>query len=344
MHVTFFVPDIHHLQTGGNVYNRRMVEALRPETPVQIVSWIPEENSIPELDLPEESVIVVDSLLARHPEALQEVRAVYPAATAVLLVHYLRCIDPTTATPEVAAAERTSLEVVDGVITTGRFAQETLKDDGVPADRVRVVPPGMDERYRGPIPGPSGRSVPRMLTVANLVPEKGLQSFVEVLGALRTTSWTWTLVGDASLAPEYAAGVLRRVREAGLSERVRYTGAVPPETLRTWYDRADLFVLPSRFETRSLSMREAMARGLPVVGYRVGGVAENVGDASVGHLVRPDTPVALRSALRVLLTDPMMRGQRGRAAWRRSRAFPTWNEAAEHFRNDLERLCDRTSG
>lgn len=182
-----------------------------------------------------------------------------------------------------------------------------------------------------------------MLTVANLLPEKGLQPFVEVLRDLRDLPWRWTLVGDASLDPTYAEKVHRRLRTARLTDRVTWTGPVAPEVLRTWYDRVDLFVLPSRFETCSLSTREAMARGLPVVGYRVGGMEENFGDAAAGHLVPPGNPAALRTALRSLLTAPMARAQKGVAAWRRSRAFPTWAEAATRFRESLAALPPRVA-
>lgn len=343
MHVTVLVPDIHDLPTGGNVYNRRVVEAWPRQEPVELVSWTPESAGLPDLDASDDAVIVVDSLHARHPTALQALRNAWPTATLVLLAHYLHCIDPHEADSEAAAAERTALEMFDGAVATSRFTEQVLVEEGGSVERIRVVPPGLDERYRHPCPPRSEEALPRMLTVANLLPEKGLQSFVDVLAGLRSTPWRWTLVGDASLDPEYADGVYRRIQETGLSERVTHVGPVSPDILRTWYDRADLYVLPSRFETRSLSMREAMARGLPVVGYRVGGVAENFGGASAGHLVPPRNPTALRSALRSLLTAPMARRYAGRTAWRRSRSFPTWAEAARRFREKVDALHGRSS-
>jgi glycosyltransferase involved in cell wall biosynthesis len=339
--ITVLVPDIHDLQTGGNVYNRRMVAGMRPEASVRVVAWTPDESD--PLDLPASGVVVVDSLLAQHPDALRTVQVRHPAATFVLLVHYLHCVDPHTGDPSIAAHERKTLRAIDGALTTSRFTRRALMEEGVPADRVQVVRPGLGERYRGGRPARLERGAPRMLTVANLLPTKGLRPFVDVLRDLRDLPWTWTLVGDASLDPEYAEQVSRRLRAAGLTGRVTWTGAIPPETLRTWYDRADLFVLPSRFETCSLSTREAMARGLPVVGYRVGGLPENFGDTAAGHLAPSSNAVALRAALRSLLTDPMARAQRGFAAWQRSRAFPTWAEAADQFREGLATLHTRAS-
>ncbi len=342
--IVFLVPDIHDLQTGGNVFNRRMVAGLRPETSVRVQTWAPDTRPAPALNRPDASLIVVDSLLARHPDALRAVRERTAATPLILLVHYLRCIDPHAPDTDGVADERATLDVVDGAVTTSRYVKQALVGEGPPAERVRVVRPGLGERYRGVLPDRPGRGRPRMLTVANLLPEKGLQSFVDVLRALRDRPWTWTLVGDATLDPAYAAGLFRRLRAAGLADRVTWTGPIAPEALRTRYDRADLFVLPSRFETCSLSTREAMARGLPVVGHRVGGMPENAGDAPVGALVPPDGPQPLRAALRSLLTDPMARAHRGQAAWRRSRGFPTWTEAAAQFRTALATLRTRAVG
>ncbi len=344
MNVLFLVPDIHDLQTGGNVYNRRVVAGIRPEASVRVVAWTPDEGEPLDPDLPTTDAIVIDSLLAQHPASLQAVAEAQPSATTILMVHYLHCIDPHEADTEAATDERKALRIVDGAITTSCFTRRALVEEGLPADRVRVARPGLGEQYRGRCPARLNRGPPRMLTVANLLPAKGLDSFVEVLRGLRTLPWTWTLVGNASLDPEYAERVHRRLRAAGLAGRVTWTGTVAPETLRTWYDRADLFVLPSRFETCSLSTREAMARGLPVVGYRVGGMAENFDGAAAGHLVPPGTPSALQAALRSLLRDPMTRGRKGDAAWRRSRAFPAWEEAADRFRETLATLHARTVG
>lgn len=323
------------------MYNRRMIEGLRPEASVRVVPWSPDETPAPHLDRLGADAIVLDSLLARHPAAVQSVAEIHPEATLLLLVHYLCCVDPHAGNDEVVADERATLDTVDAAITPSRFVRQALVDEGLSAEQVSVVRPGLDERYRGALPVRLGWRAPRMLTVANLLPEKGLLPFIEGLRDVRGVPWTWTLVGDASLDPEYAAGVFRRLRAAGLTDRVTWTGPVAPKELRTQYDRADLFVLPSPFETCSLSTREAMARGLPVVGTQGGGLPENFGDAAAGHLVPPGSHRALRAALRSLLTDPTARGQKGAAAWRRSRAFPTWQEAAGRFRTALASLPAR---
>lgn len=130
VNVLFLVPDIHDLQTGGNVFNRRIVEELHPETPVRIVRWSPDETPASRLDLSGTDVVVADSLLARHPDALRAVREEPPAATLVLLVHYLHCIDPRSPDTALATDERATMGVVDGAITTSRFVRQALGGEG----------------------------------------------------------------------------------------------------------------------------------------------------------------------------------------------------------------------
>lgn len=333
------VPEICDLQTGGNVYNRRMAEELASgDDSIRTLSWDTAERPSPPAEIPEEALIVIDSLLPRRSGPIRRLREARPEARLVLLVHYLRAMDPTAEAPSAAQAEREALRVVDGAVAPSRYAREALLEEGMDPGRVAVAPPGLGERFRGPLPSRSGAGPPRILTVANLLPEKGICELVDILAGLRSLPWTWTLVGDLSLDPAYANAVRRRAAERGLSGRVTFTGALAPSALRVLYDRANLFALPSRFETLGMSMREAMARGLPVVAYDVGGASENVGGTRAGHLVPPGREATFRSALQTLLTDPMARRRKGREGWRRSQDFPSWPAAACRFREALEKV------
>jgi len=348
MHVTVLVPDIHDRPTGGNIYNRRVIAGLRQRESVEVVSWSPDESDSPDLERPDADVIVVDSLLLRHKEPLRALRSAHPAATLVLLAHYLHCIDPNERDTPAADTERVLLPLFDGAVTTSRYAQRALAEAGLPEERIAVVPPGLDDAYRAPAPDRSDRSgPPRLLTVASLLPGKGLPALVDGLGTLTDVDWTWTLVGDDTLDPAFAETLHDRVRDASIADRVTLAGPVPPDAMRAQYDAADVFVLPSRFETCSMATREAMARGLPVVAYAVGGLPDNFGDAvapdaaamsnvvSAGRLVPPDSPDALIDALRDLLTDPALRTRMGQAARERSRSFPGWGRVARCFHEVL---------
>jgi glycosyltransferase involved in cell wall biosynthesis len=334
MRIAFLVPDIHDRPTGGNIYNRRIAAALPERAGVEVVPWAPDDDPQPPVeDAPD--TIVVDSLLLRPPDALRALRAAHPEASLILLAHYLHCIDPGEQASAAAATERALLPLVDGAITTSPFAREALVDEGMPAATVEVVPPGLDAPYRAPVTDRNATGPPALLTVANLLPGKGLPAFVETLGRLDDTAWRWTLVGDDALDPAFAGRLRTQIRESPIADRIRLPSPVPPADLRARYDAADVFVLPSQFETCSMAAREAMARGVPVVGYAVGGLPDNFGDADAGLLAPPDRPDALADALRTLLAHPERRRRMGEAARQRSRSFPTWNEAGARFHSAL---------
>jgi glycosyltransferase involved in cell wall biosynthesis len=336
MHLSFLVPDIHDRPTGGNLYNRRMVTELRNAHTVQVHPWTPApETRLP--DLSNSDAIVVDSLLVRHDDALPRLRQ-HHTAPLVLLAHYLHCVDPREQSSAAAQTERAVLPLFDAVVTTSHYAQRALMDQSGAPDRVHVVPPGLDDPYRAPLPDRPLDGPPNLLTIASWLPGKGLPALIDQLDALTDLDWRWTLVGDDTLDPDFARTVRTRLHESFLADRVTAPGPVAPEAMRNHYDAADLFVLPSRFETCSMATREALARGLPVVGYDVGGMAENFGDNDAGCLVPPDRPEAFTEALRRLLTEPKTRAAMSTAARERSETFPPWATAAARFQSFLQSL------
>jgi len=334
MHVTLLVPTIHDRPTGGNIYNRRIITEF-PDEAATVIEWSGRASSP---SLPDDPVLLVDSLLLCHDASLRSLRDAHPCASFILLAHYLHCIDPNEQSTDAAERERALLPLFDGAVTTSPFARQALLKEDLPEAQVHAVPPGLDETYRRPIPERGPILPVQLLTVANLLPGKGLLDFIDVLETLDSAAWHWTLVGDDTLDPDFADTLRPRIRDAGIADRVTITGPLPPSELRVRYDHADVFVLPSRFETCSMATREAMARGLPVVGYAVGGMPDNFGDVRAGRLVSPDHPGGLAEALRPLLANPAMRVRMGQAARTRSQSFPTWAEAGTRMHSAVQAL------
>lgn len=96
----------------------------------------------------------------------------------------------------------------------------------------------------------------------------------------------------------------------------------PPVTqqeVARWLRTADVYVHPSRADTFPGGVLEALACGAPVVASRVGGIPEQVTEAT-GVLVEPGDPTALAAALESLLADPERRERMGAAARADARA------------------------
>ncbi len=79
------------------------------------------------------------------------------------------------------------------------------------------------------------------------------------------------------------------------------------------YKAADVFLLPSRYESLPLSIREGMAASLPVLATNVGGVAEAVENGRSGVLIPPGDPESLAAAMARLAADPALRADHGSA-------------------------------
>lgn len=124
------------------------------------------------------------------------------------------------------------------------------------------------------------------------------------------------LVGGGRLAPSLA----ELAAELGLGDDVvRFHGQLSSRAqIREILDAADLFVMPSLTEGLPRALLEAMARGLPAVVSRVGGMPDVV-DAA--HCVRPGDVADLAEAVRLLLLDPALREAQARAHLVRAREF-----------------------
>ena len=189
------------------------------------------------------------------------------------------------------------------VLTPAAGAREQLVADlAVPADRVHVVPNGVD--LPADPAGPAGRTVPRVGGLGRLTAQKGFDVLIDAVRSLT----------DAGVPVEVVVGGEGRdgdrLRAAAAALPITFCGFV--DDVRGFFAGLDLFCLSSRHEALPLVLLEAMAEGLPCVATDVGDVAVAVGRAAV--VVPPGDAGALAAALAGLLADPAARAELGRRA------------------------------
>jgi glycosyltransferase involved in cell wall biosynthesis len=185
------------------------------------------------------------------------------------------------------------------VITPSAFSRdEVVELLGVPAERVAVVPGGVDERFAptaddGPARAAYGLGDrPYVLTVASRTARKNLG--VLDLAARRLAARGVDLVTAGGDRPQF-----RSERETiGL----RALGHVDDTLLPGLYAGASAFVLPSLYEGFGLTALEALAAGVPTVVADRGALPEVVGNAA--QLVDPTDAEAVADALQRALDDP----------------------------------------
>lgn len=154
---------------------------------------------------------------------------------------------------------------------------------------------------------PETRPPYSLLTIARMVPKKGLPTVYHALKRLRDDglAFTHTLVGDG----EERDKVLALIRRLKLADVCQWLGTLPHEAVLGHFRAADLFVLGCRVAGNGDRdgipnvFAESMAMGVPVVATRVSAIPELIQDGISGLLVPPERPEALAAAVSRLLTD-----------------------------------------
>lgn len=158
---------------------------------------------------------------------------------------------------------------------------------------------------------------PRILYLSTMVEDKGPLVLLEALALLAQRG----IHVDATFAgPNYRGCVARferRVRELGLTERVRYIGPVFGEDKNRLFATHHIFVLPSRNDAFPLVVLEAMRAGMPVVATAQGGVPEMVADGENGYVVNAPNADDFADRLATLVSNSALRERLGAESRRR---------------------------
>jgi phosphatidyl-myo-inositol dimannoside synthase len=208
---------------------------------------------------------------------------------------------------------------------------------------VRIVPLGTDpEKFRPGIDpstvraryglGEEGRW---LLTVARLVAHKGIDTGIRVLAALRNEypNLRYAAVGSGAMLRELQS----LARSLGVADRVLFLTDVPDADLPGLYNCAEIYLGVSRpaelmIEGFGISLSEASACGIPVVGGSSGGIPDAVRQDETGLLVDARQPEPVIEAVRLLLRDRDLARRLGRGGRRAVESFYNWNRVTADIR------------
>ncbi len=179
-----------------------------------------------------------------------------------------------------------------------------------PRELYKVVYSGMDTRkFSEARPDPELRrelGIPEkarvIATVARLFPMKGYEYVIPAVAELRREfpDVHLLVVGDGPMYDE----LQRKIAELGLREHVHFAGLVPPDQVHRYLALADLLWHLSLREGLPRSVVQALASGIPAVGYRLDGTPEVIFDGETGYCVEPENAAAVVEATRKIWNTP----------------------------------------
>lgn len=240
--------------------------------------------------------------------ALLAAHALGPAAPRVVVSLHGTDVTQVGTDPAYRASTTHAVQAAAALTVPSDYLRRRAEEAFGLAGRIEVIPNFVDtERFH---PGAKDlaslrrffpdmeEDAPLLVHVSNFRPVKRPVDLMDALARIREQlPARMLLVGDGPERVRTEA----QARELGLCGAVRFLGARPD--FHSILRQADLFLIASQDESFCLAALEALASGVPVVGYRVGGLPELV-TGEVGALAKPFDPDALAEAALAILRSP----------------------------------------
>jgi glycosyltransferase involved in cell wall biosynthesis len=210
------------------------------------------------------------------------------------------------------AAVRATTNKAEVIVATDRALEAVVERHLKPrAGQMLTIPNGIALPEVSALAGPAdGQRIRRqhaiaddaavLLSVGRLEQNKGFDLLARALGTLTRSGglaapgWRWVLAGAGPFRPAIEAVVAAE----GLERHVLFTGRLSDANLHAWYEAANVFLHPSRYEGSSLVTLEAMAHRRAIIASRAGGLPDKVRPGVNGWLVDVDSVDGLAAAIR----------------------------------------------
>ncbi len=221
----------------------------------------------------------------------------------------------------------------------GRDTYKRLYDFETP--HMDVIPPGVDiHRFRPLESGEKERDLDTLpgnyvFCLSRIDSNKGHAELIRAFAHVAKEVPDATLViGGGSKEPKQhemnvRAEFVKIIDELDLGDRVVFTGYVDDDDLATYYRKAGLFVLPSKYEPFGMTTLEAMSCGTPVVATKFGGIRKNLREGYDALMVDPGDEKEFGAAITRLLTDEALSSKLVENGLRTIRERFSWEAIAE---------------
>lgn len=204
-------------------------------------------------------------------------------------------------------------------------------DGVIPAERIRVVPNGIQDRFAVGSAGRNGTT--QLLYLGALDAQKGVLDIIQALLQVRDKTGHFRVVFAGSWYSrsdrESAEKIIDR---AGLANYVEFVGTVESKQKDSLLSASDVLLLPSKNEGQPYVVLEGMAASLPIISTKVGCIPATVRDGVDGFLVEVGDISALANRMELLIRDESLRKRMGQAARQRFLENYTYEQFSSRIR------------
>jgi glycosyltransferase involved in cell wall biosynthesis len=166
-----------------------------------------------------------------------------------------------------------------------------------------------------------------ILTTRRLVKKNGIEYLIKAIPIIikKQKNVDLIIIGDGPEKNRY----LELVNKYKINQHVHFMGFIENKELLPYYQKADIYILPSLLEATSISGLEAMSCGIPVIGSNIGGIPHIIEDGKTGILVPPKDSKSLANNILYLLNNSYLRKKMGFYARKKVLKEHTWEFVAK---------------
>jgi glycosyltransferase involved in cell wall biosynthesis len=222
--------------------------------------------------------------------------------------------------PRTTAREESEYEEADCITVPSTFVYRTFVEQGVSANKLRLLPYGVNLSRFQPVDKPDSQRFD-ILFVGGMSLRKGVQYLVQAYQKIKHPAKSLTFVGAPS------ASLIEGLTTRGLwTEDAIVLGHIPQAELKQIMSRSHVLVLPSLEEGLAMVMAQAMACACPVVASNHTGAEDLMTDGVEGFIVPVRDVEALTEKLQQLADEPMLRDSMGEKALQKVQSLGGWGD------------------
>ncbi len=334
MNIALLYPGQLHTCSGGYIYNRSLLAALRKrelkvidlsidnKTPSQLATILEKQRI---------SFLIQDSLAYSALTPLNLILRQSPTISILGLIHNIHShLDHSAYS---LTAEQEYLNTLNGLICVSDTIASAISSLNAEPKPCLVLNPGRPHSAPACSSERQNSESLKLICVAHLLPPKRQLELIQALAKIHEINWQLTLVGSMMLDRNYTRKIQQEIQRHQLTSKVTCPGEVSKADLSVLYPQQDILVQPSQFESFGLVLLEAFQFGIPVVSFAEGEPKQFIKNGETGFWY-PELS-HLSQAL-AELSSPNIRNRMSEACYQQHLRWPSWSVQAERLENFMQ--------